>query len=283
MNGPQRGVGIAELRGAPSSTRRWHADTVTSIWTTQQASIRVHWGTRPLRMHDTVAALRETLTVLARCGSPFAGPWKIADPSSDDATASLIDDLTDDEVRVLIERRVDRNYDGTPFPRGGYGATLVGTLVGSLGASMRLRVGATVTEFIVNEAAVSLRAMQPTAAVDLRESYGEYHGEVLGHLVEIWRADLAQVTIRDANRSQRGFATLVGLTNYFRGDHSSLLSSIDLPTSAKTAVTDGGTWLTVDVGTDDLVTAVAGIVATADAIEDAGGLVVDALRSSAAR
>ncbi len=36
---------------------------------------------------------------------------------------------------------------------------------------------------------------------------------------------------------------------------------------------DGGTWLTVDVGSDDLVTAIAGIVTAADAIEDAGGLV----------
>lgn len=70
----------------------------------------------------------------------------------------------------------------------------------------------------------------------------------------------------------RGFATLVGLTDFFRGDHTSLLSSIDLPTSARTAVADGGTWLTVDVGSDDLVTAIAAIVTAADAIEDAGGL-----------
>ena len=234
--------------------------------------MRVQWGTRPFEPHDVVGALRETLAVLARCGSPFAGPWKLLDPSSEDADGSFVDDLTDDEVSLLIERGVARNYDGQPFPRDGYGVTLVGKLVGSVGASMRLHVGATVTEYIVNEVAVSLRAVQPGASMDLRQSYGEHHGEVLRQLVELWRADLAQVTIRDANRSQRGFTTLVGLTNFFRGDHTSLLSSIDLPVSAKATVADGGTWLTVDVGSDDLVTAVAGIVATADAIEDAGGL-----------
>ncbi|MDM7884873.1 hypothetical protein QUG92_07120 [Curtobacterium sp. RHCKG23] len=35
---------------------------------------------------------------------------------------------------------------------------------------------------------------------------------------------------------------------------------------------DGGTWLTVDVGSDELEPAAADIVAIADAIEDAGGL-----------
>ncbi len=79
------------------------------------------------------------------------------------------------------------------------------------------------------------------------------------------------MTVRNANRSQRGFATLVGLTNFFRGDHTSLLSSIDLRTSARAAVADGGTWLTVDVGSDELEPAAADIVAIADAIEDAGG------------
>lgn len=256
---------------------------MTSIWTTQQPSMRVRWGTRPFEADDVVGALRETLAVVASCGSPFTGPWKLVDPSSEDADGSFVDDLTDDDMRVLIERGVARNYDGHSFPRDGYSATLVGNLVESVGASMRLHVGATVTDYIVNEVAVSLRAVQPGASVDLRQSYGEHHGEVLQRLVELWHADLAQVTIRDANRSQRGFVTLVGLTNYFRGDHSSLLSSIDLPSSAKTAVADGGTWLTVDVGSDDLVTVVTGIVATADALEDAGGLVVDALRPSAAR
>ncbi len=104
--------------------------------------MRVQWGTRPFGTNDVVGALRQTLVIVARCGPPFVGPWKIADPSSEDATASLVDDLTDDEVRVLIERGVDRNYDGTPLPQGGYSVTLMGSLVDSVGASMRLHVGA---------------------------------------------------------------------------------------------------------------------------------------------
>lgn len=245
---------------------------MTSIWTTQQLAMRVQWGTRPFEPKGAVRALRETLAVVACCGAPFAGPWKLLDPSSEDADGAFVGDLTDDEVSLLIHRGVTRNADGQPFPRDGYSVSLVGKLVGSVGASMRLHVGATVTEYIVNEVAVSLRAVQPGASMDLRQSYGEHHGEVLRRLVEVWRADLAQVTIRDANRSQRGFATLVGLTNFFRGGNTSLLSSIDLPTPARTAVADGGTWLTVDVGSDDLVAVTAGIVAIADAIEDAGGL-----------
>ncbi|MEV7934461.1 hypothetical protein [Curtobacterium sp. NPDC089185] len=163
---------------------------MTSIWTTQQPAMRVQWGTRPFEPDDAIGALRETLAALACCGAPFAGPWKLLDPSSEDADGSFVGDLTDDEVSLLIHRGVARNADGQPFPWDGYSVSLVGKLVGSVGASMRLHVGATVTEYIVNEVAVSLRAVQPGASMDLRQSYGEHHGEVLRRLVELWRADL---------------------------------------------------------------------------------------------
>ena len=247
---------------------------MTSIWTTQQPSIRVQWGTRSFDATGVIAALRESLKVLALCGPPFAGPWTLLDPSSQDADGSRVDELADSDVELLIERGVARNHDGQPFPQDGYGVTLVSMPSEGVGASLRLHVGASVTRHIVNEVAVSLRALEPGASVDLRDSFGKHQAEVVRRLVELWHADLAQVSVRDANRSQKRFATLIGLTNFFRGDHSSVLSAIDLPTAAKTTVADGGTWLMIDDDSDDLVTTVASIVATADVIEDAGGLII---------
>jgi hypothetical protein len=249
---------------------------VTSIWTTQQPSIRLQWGTRAYDPADTVSALRETLDVLALCGRPFAGPWKLSDPASRDADGARIDLLDDDTVRRVLGRGVARNYDGEPFPKDGYGATLVSGLVDGVGVSVGLHVGATVDRYVVNELTVTQRAVVPDATADLRDSFGRHQVEVLQRLVDIWSPDLAQVTLRDASRSQRRFKTLVGLTNYFRGDRGSFFSAIELPAVAKIRVSDEGTWLNIDVGHDDLVTTVAGIVATADVVEDAGGLVVGA-------
>ncbi|MFB9647759.1 hypothetical protein [Curtobacterium pusillum] len=214
------------------------------------------------------------MDVLATCGRPFAGPWKLSDPASRDADASRIDELDDDAVRRVLECGVARNYDGEPFPKDGYGATLVSGLVDGVGVSVGLHVGATVNRYVVNELTATQQAVVPGPTVDLRDSFGRHQVEVLQRLVDIWSPDLAQVTVRDASRSQRRFTTLVGLTNYFRGDHSAFLAALELPAVVHTEVAKGGTWLRVELSDDDLVSTVASIVATADVIEDAGGLPV---------
>jgi len=108
---------------------------VTLTWTTQQPSIRLQWGTCAFDPAVTISALRETLNLLATCGRPFAGPWKLSDPASRDADVSRIDERDDDAVRRVIERGVPRNHVGGPFPKDGYGATLVSGLVDGVGVS----------------------------------------------------------------------------------------------------------------------------------------------------
>ncbi len=207
---------------------------MTSIWTTQQPAIRVQWGTRPFEPDDAVGALRETLAVLACCGAPFAGPWKLLDPSSEEADGAFVGGSHRRRGEPPDPPRGHSERGRTAVPAGRV-QRVPGREARRIGRRFDrwLHVGATVSEYIVNEVAVRSGRCSAGASMDLRQSYGEHHGEVLRRLVELWRADLAQVTVRDANRSQRGFATLVGLTNFFRGDHTSLLSSIDLPTSAR--------------------------------------------------
>lgn len=142
-------------------------------WTTQQPSIRVQWGTRAFNASEVIGALRETLDVLALCGPPFAGPWTILDPSSQDANGSRVDELADHDVQLFVERGVARNHDGQPFPKDGYGVSLVSTPREGVAAALRLHVGASVTRHIVNEVAVSLRAVEAGASADLRDTYGK--------------------------------------------------------------------------------------------------------------